>query len=288
MFGPHGLPRERREQGLGSGVIVSTEGYILTNNHVVEGASEIKVHLHDRREFKALVVGTDPQTDIALLKIDATNLPALTLGDSSKLRVGEFVLAIGNPFGVGQTLTMGVVGATGRGGLNIEEYEDFIQTDASINPGNSGGALVNVAGELIGINTAIISRGGGNQGVGFAVPINMARYVMEEILKRGKVVRGWMGMTIQEVTPDIARAFNLAEARGAMVADVMPDSPAARAGIMTGDIIVEINGERVADSRALRLKVAQMSPGTSVTLKLLRPDGEREVKLMLGELPTNK
>jgi serine protease Do len=281
------IPRERRERSLGSGVIVSPDGYILTNNHVVEGATDVRVSLFDKRELKARIVGTDPRTDIAVLKVDEKNLPTLVLGDSSKVQVGEFALAIGNPFGVGQTVTMGIVSATGRGGLGIEDYEDFIQTDAAINPGNSGGALINVRGELIGINTAIISRGAmGNQGVGFAVPINMARQVMEQIIKTGKVVRGYLGVMIQEVTPALAKAFGLNEPRGALVDDVAPASPAAKAGITKGDIIIELNGEQVSDSRALRLKIAQMAPGTTARLKLLSNGREREVTVTLGEFPS--
>lgn len=283
------IPRERRESSLGSGVIVSPDGYILTNNHVVEGASDIKVYLSDKREFKARVIGTDPRTDIAVLKIDQKNLPTLVLGDSSKLQVGEFVLAIGNPFGVGETVTMGIVSATGRG-IGIieggEGYEDFIQTDAAINPGNSGGALINARGELIGVNTAILSRGSpGNIGIGFAVPINLARYVMEQILKSGRVIRGYLGVVIQPVTPALAKALGLKEPRGALVAEVSPNSPAAKAGIAAEDVIIEFNGEPVADSRSLRVRVAQTPPGTTVKLKLLRGGREREVTATLDELP---
>lgn len=282
------IPRERRERSLGSGVIVNPDGYVITNNQVVEGASEIKISLSDKRELKAKIVGKDQKTDLAILKIEEQGLPAMALGDSSKSQVGEFVLAIGNPFGVGQTVTMGIISAMERGNLGIEEYEDFIQTDAPINPGNSGGALVNARGELIGINTAIISRGSmGNQGVGFAVPINLARQVMEQILKNGKVVRGYMGVVIQEVTPALAKAFGLGEARGALVYDVTTGSPAAKAGISKGEVITEINGERVIDNRSLRLKIAQMSPGTPVRLKLLRDRSEREVTITLGELPAD-
>ncbi|HXG65956.1 MAG TPA: Do family serine endopeptidase, partial [Blastocatellia bacterium] len=259
------IPRERRERSLGSGVTVSPQGYILTNNHVIEGASEISVVLSDKREFKARIIGADPRIDIAVLKVEATNLPAITLGDASKVQVGDVELAIGNPFGLGQTVTMGIVSATGRGNLGIEDYEDFIQTDAAINPGNSGGALINLRGELIGINTAILSDGGqGNVGIGFAVPINMARNAMEQILKNGKVIRGYLGISIQEVTPAIAKAFGLEGPRGALVGDVAQGSPAQRAGIVRGDIILEINGEPVSDSRALRLKIGDMAPGTAV------------------------
>src|SRR5690242_1219738 len=234
-------PREQREHSLGSGVIVNPDGYILTNNHVVEGASDVQVTLSDKRSLKAKVVGTDPRTDIAVLKIPASGLSTVTLGDSAKAKVGDVVLAIGDPFGIGETATMGIVSAVGRRNLSLEGpggYEDFIQTDASINPGNSGGALVNTRGELIGINTAIISNGGGgNQGIGFAVPVNMARGVMEQILKTGKVTRGYLGVSIQEVTPDLAKAFNLPSAEGALVGDVSPDSPGAKAGLQKGDVI---------------------------------------------------
>src|SRR5262249_23990354 len=254
----------QREHSLGSGVIVSSDGHILTNNHVVDGATEIKVSLPDKREMNAKVVGTDPKTDVAVLKIDARELPTLPLGDSTKMRVGDCAIAVGNPFGVGETVTVGIISATGRGGLGIEDYEDFIQTDAAVNPGNSGGPLVNVNGELIGINTAILSGGGGNEGVGFAVPINMARTVMNQILKTGKVTRGWLGVAVQPVTPSIAKAFGVSgEARGALIADISPDSPAAHAGLAKGDIIVEMNGQPVTDSRALSLKVSEMAPGTT-------------------------
>ncbi|HEU0006056.1 MAG TPA: DegQ family serine endoprotease [Terriglobia bacterium] len=282
------IPRERRAQSLGSGVIISPEGYVLTNDHVVNGATDIKIYLSDKREFKARIVGRDPKTDLAVLKLEQKNLPVLTFGDSSKVEVGDFALAIGNPFGIGQTVTMGIVGATGRGGFGIEDYEDFIQTDAAINPGNSGGALINVRGELIGINTAIITRSGGNQGIGFAVPINMARSVMEQILKKGKVIRGWLGITIQDVTPTLAKSFGLGEAKGALVGDVTPDGPAARSGLTTGDVILEVNGENVPDSRSLRLKIGQLVPGTKVQLKLWRDGKEREVSVVLGEMPAEE
>ncbi len=244
--GRFNIPQQQREEGVGSGVIVSPEGYVLTNNHVVDGATDVQVTLADKREFKARVVGRDPKTDIAVLKIDGENLPTITIGDSSKLQVGDYVLAIGNPFGVGQTVTMGIVSATGRGGLGIEDYEDFIQTDASINPGNSGGALVNDRGELIGINTAIISHGsGGNQGIGFAVPVNLARQVTDQILKNGKVTRAYLGITPQDVTPAIAKAFDAKGQQGALIGDVSPNSPAQRAGLERGDIILDVNGKPV-------------------------------------------
>ena len=229
QFGIPQNPREDRERSLGSGVIVSPEGYILTNNHVVAGATEIRVTTSDKHEYKACIVGTDPRTDVAVLKVDATNLPAVTIADSSKVQVGDYVLAIGDPFGVGETVTMGIVSATGRTNLGIEDYEDFIQTDAPINPGNSGGALVNDRGELIGINTAILSHGsGGNEGVGFAVPSNLARNVMDQIVNNGKVIRAYMGISIQEVSPELAKAFGEAEPRGALVGDVRLREPGGK------------------------------------------------------------
>jgi serine protease Do len=283
-----GKQREQREQGLGSGVIVAPDGYILTNNHVIDGANEIKVYTSDKRELKARVIGADPKTDIAVVKVEAKNLATLPFADSSQAQVGDIVLAIGNPFGVGQTVTMGIISATGRGNLGIEDYEDFIQTDAAINPGNSGGALINASGQLIGINTAILSRAGGNQGVGFAVPANLARTVMNQLLKDGKVVRGYLGVTIQPVTPEIAKAFNLTDARGALVGEVTPDGPAARAGLAQGDVIIELNGVRVDDNRELRLKISQLAPGSAIRLKLLRDGNPREVNITLGELPNEK
>jgi serine protease Do len=280
------VPRERLEKSLGSGVILSPDGIILTNNHVVEGASDIKVYLSDKREFKARLVGTDKKTDIAVLKIDATGLPVLPLGNSDGVRVGDIVLAIGDPFGVGETVTMGIVSAKGRGNLDIEDYEDFIQTDAAINPGNSGGALINTQGALVGINTAILTGGGGgNQGIGFAIPIDLARQIMEQILKNGHVVRGYLGVMIQPVTPALAKAFGLAKVEGAIVGDVTKDSPASRAGLAKGDVIVAMNGQPVEDSLELRLKVAQTAPGTDVKLTIWRQGKEKDVTVKLGELP---
>jgi len=283
------VPQERREKALGSGVIVSPEGYILTNNHVVDGAKEVTVTLHDKREMKARVIGTDPRTDIAVLKIDGSNFPALTLADSSKVEVGDVVLAIGNPFGVGQTVTAGIVSATGRSGLGIEQVEDFIQTDAPINPGNSGGALVDDEGHLIGINTAIISgNSGGNQGIGFAVPINMARHDMDEILVHGKVEHGYLGILPQDVTPSLAKAFNSNGTSGALVGQVTPNSPAAKAGLKEGDIIVEVNGQPVADANQLRSKIGMMDPNTTATLKVMRGGKMENISVTLGEFPSNE
>ena len=283
------VPREDREHALGSGVIVSPEGYILTNNHVVADATDIKVTTSDKHEYKARVIGTDPRTDIAVLKIDATNLPAITIGDSSKMQVGDMVLAIGDPFGVGETVTSGIVSAMGRTNLGIEDYEDFIQTDAPINPGNSGGALVNDRGELIGINTAILSHGsGGSQGVGFAVPANLARNVMDQIVRNGKVTRAYLGVTIQEVSPQLAKAFGEAEPRGALVGDVTSGSPAERSGLRKGDIIVELNGKPIADSNQLRMSISMMAPDATVNLKVLRNGSEHDFSVKLGVLPTDQ
>jgi serine protease Do len=289
FFGQGGMevPKDRREKALGSGVIVSPEGYILTNNHVVDGATDVKVTLSDKREFKARIVGSDPKTDVAVLKIEASNVTPLTIGDSSKVEVGDVAIAVGDPFGVGQTVTKGIISAKGRGGLGIEDYEDFLQTDAPINPGNSGGALVNDRGELIGINTAIISHGsGGSQGIGFAVPANLARQVMDQILKNGKVVRAYLGILPQDVTPNMAKAFGEKEARGIVVGDVTPSSPAQESGIQRGDIILELNGRPIADSNQLRMTISMMPPGSSVKLKTLRNGNERDLTVKLAEMPT--
>jgi serine protease Do len=282
-------PKGHREQGAGSGVIVSPEGYVLTNNHVIDGASEVKVILSDKREFAGKIIGADPKTDIAVLKLEGENFPYVTISDSSKVQVGDFALAIGNPFGVGQTVTMGIVSAVGRGGLGIEDYEDFIQTDAPINPGNSGGALVNERGELIGINTAILAGGGGgNQGIGFAVPVNLARQVMDQIMTHGKVTRAYLGIVPQDVTPAIAKAFNVKDLHGALVGDVSPNSPAQKAGLEKGDIIVAINGKPVENANQLRMSVSMMSPDASANLKVVRNGKEQAITVALGELEPKK
>lgn len=284
MFGQLQVPRERRERSLGSGVIVSPDGYILTNYHVVESANDVKVSLNDRREFPARVIGTDSKTDLAVIKIDQTNLEPIKLGDSSKVQVGDIALAIGNPFGIGRTVTMGVVSAVGRGGLGIEEYEDFIQTDAAINPGNSGGALIDTSGNLIGVNTAILSGGsGGNQGIGFAVPVNMARNVMDQIVKTGKVSRAYLGVSIQEVTPDIATTFKLNGLQGALIGEVAKGSPAERAGLHPGDVVTQLDGNPLPDSRALQLAIAQMQPGRTVRLTVIRDGKQSEISATLEE-----
>ncbi len=280
-----GHPRKYKEQSLGSGVIVSPDGYIITNYHVIKEADEIKVTLYDKRDFKGIVVGSDPKTDIAVIRINTRNLPTIPWGDSDKLQVGEFVLAIGNPFGLSHTVTMGIVSAVGRANVGIADYEDFIQTDAAINPGNSGGPLVNIRGELIGINTAIFSKSGGYQGIGFAVPSNMARTVMEELIKKGKVIRGWLGVSIQEVTPELAREFGTKTLKGALVADVSKGSPADRAGIRRGDIIIEFDGKEIEDVGSLRNMAARATVGNTVRVKLIRNRNIMTVNVTIAELP---
>jgi serine protease Do len=285
-------PKKQIERALGSGVIVSPDGYVMTNNHVISGASEIEVSLADGRNFKATIVGADPMTDVAIVKFDAKDLPVLPLGNSSKLEVGNFVLAFGNPFGLRGTVTMGIVSAKGRANLEIEgenSYEDFIQTDAAINPGNSGGALVDVRGELIGINTAILAGGGGgNEGIGFAIPIDMARQVMDQILKHGKVIRGYLGAWIQPVTPEIAKAFSLPKTEGVLLGDVAPNAPAAKAGLRRGDIILDMDGQPVVDASAFRLKISMLPPETVVKLTIFRNGSESNVAVTLGELSATK
>jgi len=279
------MPKKWKEQSLGSGVIVSSDGYIITNNHVVEKSDEIKVTLLDKRMFKGRIVGADPKTDIAIVKIDAANLPTIPWGDSEKLQVGEFVLAIGNPYGLSHTVTMGIISAVGRANVGIADYEDFIQTDAAINPGNSGGPLVNIRGELIGINTAIFSRTGGYQGIGFAVPTNMVRPLMNQLIQKGKIIRGWLGVTIQEMTPEIAQKFGLEKSRGALVSDVTKGSPAEKAGILRGDIVIEFNRKEVKDVASLRNMVSQSKVGSDVLIKILRSGKEYTVRLVVAELP---
>ena len=278
-------PRDRKESSLGSGVIVSPEGYIVTNNHVISKADEIKVLLNDKREFVGKVVGTDPKTDIAVVKIDAKDLPALPWGDSDKLEVGEFILAIGNPFALNSTVTMGIVSAVGRANVGIADYEDFIQTDAAINPGNSGGALVNTRGELVGMNTAIFARSGGYMGIGFAVPANMAHQVMDSLIKNGKVTRGWLGVSIQEVNQDLAKQFGLNETKGALVSEVIADSPAAAAGIKSGDVIVSYDGKSVDSPAILRNMVAQTPVGKTAKVEVLRENKRQSFNIKIAEQP---
>ncbi len=283
---PHpNVPKEHKEQSLGSGVLVSEDGYIVTNNHVIEKAQEIKVLLLNKKDYKAKLIGADPKTDIAVIKIEAKGLAALPWGDSNKLKVGEVVFAIGNPFGLNQTVTMGVISAVGRANVGIADYEDFIQTDAAINPGNSGGALINVRGELIGINTAILSRTGGYQGIGFAVPSSMAKQVMDSLVKYKKVVRGWLGVSIQEVTSDLAEEFGVKDLKGALVSGVMKGSPAEKAGIRQGDVILQYNGKVVEDTGHLRNMVSQTPINTTVKVKVLRQKKEIEAEVVIAELP---
>jgi serine protease Do len=301
FFGPDGgkqfqqqQPREQKEYALGSGVVVSPEGYILTNNHVVEGASDVTVDLADKRHFTAKIVGMDSRTDIAVLKIEASGLTAMPLGHSGGLEIGDFVLAIGNPFGVGESVSMGIVSALGRTSLGIEgrnSYENFIQTDAAINHGNSGGALVDVHGELVGINTAILTGGSemggggeGSAGVGFAVPIDLARSVMMQIVEHGKVTRAEIGAHIQAVTPQLAKQFNLPKAAGAIILDVVPNGPAAKAGLKSGDVILGMDGQEYTDSNALRLHIAEEAPGTTARLQIMRDGKPMEVTMTLDTL----
>ncbi|MCG2814265.1 MAG: DegQ family serine endoprotease [Thermodesulfovibrionales bacterium] len=288
FFGPShdfGSPKKWKEQSLGSGVIVSSDGYIITNNHVIEQAEEIKVTLYDKKSFKGKIVGSDPKTDIAVIKINAGNLPTAAWADSDKLQVGEFVLAIGNPFGLSHTVTMGIISAVGRASVGITDYEDFIQTDAAINPGNSGGPLVNIKGEIIGINTAIFSKTGGYQGIGFAVPSNLVRSVMEDLIKYGKKTRGWLGVSIQRLTPELAEKFGIKDSDGALVGDVVKGSPAEKAGIMRGDIVLEYNGKKVKDADSLRNTVAQTKAGSQVNIKILRKGKEYNLIVTITEAP---
>jgi serine protease Do len=284
---PNGRTQKFREQSLGSGVIVSADGYIVTNSHVIEQSSEIKVSLYDKRSFKAHVIGIDTKTDVAIIKIDANDLPVITWGDSDKLQVGEFVLAIGNPFLLSHTVTMGIVSAVGRADVGISAYEDFIQTDAAINPGNSGGPLVNARGEMVGINTAIFSKTGGYQGIGFATPSNMVKTVMEQLIKAGKVTRGWIGITIQELTPELSQQFGSAYSQGALISDIARNSPAQRGGLMRGDIILEYDGKKAVDVGTMRNAVAQSKIGSQAQVKILRGDKEMSLVVSVAELPVD-
>jgi len=283
--GPQHRPQERKEQSLGSGVIVSSDGLIITNNHVVEEADEIKVLLEDKREFKGTIVGRDKKSDLAVIRIEADNLATVSWSNSDNLQVGEYVVAVGNPFGLNQTVTMGIVSAIGRANVGIADYEDFIQTDAAINPGNSGGALVNIRGELIGINTAIFTRSGGYMGVGFAVPSNMVRSVMDSLVKTGKVTRGWLGVSIQDITPALAKEFGLKNSKGSLVTDIMPDSPAGKSDLKRGDVIVAFAGHNIDNSSHLRNIVARTAVGTKASVKIVRDKKEKEIFVTLSEQP---
>lgn len=273
------------ENSLGSGVIVSAQGLILTNNHVVAAADEIEIALSDGRKMSAKVVGTDPETDLALIKIDADNLPAITFASSDKLDVGDVVLAIGNPFGVGQTVTQGIVSALGRNHLGINTFENFIQTDASINPGNSGGALVDTNGNLVGINSAIYSRSGGSMGIGFAIPATLARQVMDQIVTQGNVTRGWIGIEAQDITPELAESFRLETSQGALIAGVLLNSPAAKAGLRPGDILLSIEGKPITDTGTMLNLIAALAPNQKATLKIVRADKTINVPVVIGKRP---
>jgi len=281
---PHGpAPPGEPHGGVGSGVIVSPDGYVLTNNHVVDGAQELTVTLPDKREFRGKVVGTDPKTDLAVIKIEGRDLPFISWGDSSKLQAGEYVLAVGNPFGLNSSVTLGIVSALGRGRMGITQYEDFIQTDAAINPGNSGGALVNTAGELVGINTAILSQTGGYQGVGFAVPASMAKPVYESLMATGRVVRGYLGVGIQDLTQELAASFDLQEPKGALVNNVAEDSPAERAGLKPGDVIVGYQGAPIEDGIALQRQVTRTRVGATVPFRVMRSGRALDLTVTIGE-----
>jgi len=285
FFGDQVPEEAQRASSLGSGVIVSSSGYVLTNHHVVEAADEIEVALADGKKLLAKVVGNDPETDLAVLRLNAENLPAITFGSSDALRVGDVVLAIGNPFGVGQTVTSGIVSALGRTGLGINTFENFIQTDAAINPGNSGGALIDAGGNLVGINTAIFSRSGGSMGIGFAIPVSTAQMVLEQIVKTGSVTRGWIGVEVQEITAPVAESFKLGNVRGALIAGVLRGGPADKAGIKPGDVLTEVQGKPVADPATMLNLIAALPPGGSAKLKLKRQNQDVETTVAVGRRP---
>lgn len=280
-----GRPRQELKTSLGSGVLISSQGYILTNNHVIEGADEIQVKLADGRKVKAIVVGTDPETDLAVLSITAGKLPVVTIGDSESLRVGDIVLAIGNPFGVGQTVTQGIISATGRDHLGINTYEDFIQTDAAINPGNSGGALINVRGELIGINSAIFSKSGGSQGIGFAIPVNLAKGVLKQIIEKGHVVRGWLGIEAQDISTELAQSFQLSSTEGVLISGILRGGPADQAGILPGDVITSINSVPVKNSRVAMKIISEQTPNTEILLSGIRKGKVFRARVLVVQRP---
>ncbi|WP_456267562.1 trypsin-like peptidase domain-containing protein [Kushneria sp. AK178] len=286
FFGNSQSGRRRMLSSLGSGVIVSDEGYILTNNHVISGADKVQIALRDGRETLATVIGTDPETDLAVLKIDLDNLPVIDLADATNTRVGDIALAIGNPFGVGQTVTMGIISATGRNHLGLNAYEDFIQTDAAINPGNSGGALVNAEGALVGINTAIFSRTGGSQGIGFAIPTNLAHGILNDLVTRGRVVRGWLGIEAREVSSSLASSLDINAPRGVVVSDVVEGGPAAQAGIRVGDLILSIDGKPLLDAQTAMVDIAEIEPGRELPLELYRGGKRFRVNVSVGERPS--
>ena len=280
-----GEPNAQPQSGIGSGVIVSPEGYVLTNNHVVDHMNEIEVVLSDGRRARAKVIGTDPETDLAVLRIDLERLPAITLGNSEELEVGDAVLAIGNPFGVGQTVTSGIVSALGRNQLGINTFENFIQTDAAINPGNSGGALVDINGHLVGINTAIYSRSGGNMGIGFAIPVSTARQVMDSLIQEGRVTRGWIGVEPRDLTPEIAETFNLQTREGVLITGVLRDGPAAQGGLKPGDVVTEVAGARVSNTAQLLNAVAALKPGAPAQVKVQRGEKALSISILTARRP---
>jgi serine protease DegQ len=280
-----GDQQEERQFSLGSGVVISPEGYVLTNNHVIETADEIEIALADGRKAAAKVVGTDPETDLAVVKINLQNLPAITLGHADQARVGDVVLAIGNPFGVGQTVTMGIISALGRNHLGINTFENFIQTDAAINPGNSGGALIDANGNLLGINTAIYSRSGGSLGIGFAIPVTTVKQVMESIISTGQVVRGWIGVEPQDITPELAESFGLTRKSGAIIAGVLKGGPADKAGIRPGDILVAVEGKPVTDTSDMLNLIAELKPGNKAKMTVLRKSQESTIDVVVGKRP---
>ncbi len=291
FFGPQfrfQQPQNYKQEALGSGFIISKDGYILTNNHVVQGADTVTVILSDKEQFKAKVIGTDPQTDIALIKInDGDNLPTVTLGNSDALEVGEWVIAIGNPFGLSQTVTVGVVSAKGRDRVGINDYEDFIQTDAAINPGNSGGPLLNIHGEVIGINSALYTKSGGYMGIGFAIPINMAKSIETQLKDHGKVIRGWLGVAIQDVNENLAKSFDLKKPEGILVSEVEQGSPAEKAGLKQGDVIISLNNRKLENVNDLRNTIAFTAPKTKVDLQIIRDGKPMDVEVTIGEQPSN-
>ncbi|MCE8029408.1 Do family serine endopeptidase [Billgrantia desiderata] len=285
FFGDDLPTQQRLLSSLGSGVIVSEDGYVLTNHHVIDGADEIQVALRDGREILAEVIGTDPESDLAVLRIELDNLPVIEISDTNDVAVGDIAMAIGNPFGVGQTVTMGIISATGRSHLGLSAYEDFIQTDAAINPGNSGGALVNAEGALVGINTAIFSRTGGSQGVGFAIPMRLASTILDDLVTQGRVIRGWLGVEAQEMTQDLAASFGLQAPRGVVISGVVPEGPAAVAGLRPGDVLLEVDGRPILDARAAMSDIAAIQPGATLPLTLVRSGETFTVDLEVGERP---
>jgi serine protease DegQ len=285
FFGDQFEDQPQRENSLGSGVIVSSQGLILTNHHVIESADEIEVALADGRTMPARVVGTDPETDLAVLKVDVKDLPAITLARAEEVNVGDVVLAIGNPFGVGQTVTQGIISAVGRNHLGINTFENFIQTDAPINPGNSGGALIDAEGNLVGINSAIYSRSGGSMGIGFAIPVSLAKQIMEQIIRQGSVTRGWIGIEAQDITPELAESFRLKRTSGSLIAGILPNSPAQRAGLRPGDVLLEIDGREVLDSSTMLTLISGLKPERKATLKILRDQKEIQVTVTIGKRP---